>query len=90
MMDVCILDCEARRVGTFTVSGGPYRAGDPCPTGYIDRQEWAAAQRRFGLRQVRCGQCSRWMFPQELLMATCGNRTCLECAVEKAKEVGCE
>ena len=91
MMDVSILDFKGRRCGTLTLSGGPYKAGDPCPTGYIDRQEWAAAHLRAGIRQVRCSQCSRWKFPQQLSQAKCRVRTCLECcAVEKAKEVGRE
>jgi hypothetical protein len=71
-------------VGTLTVSGGPYKAGDPAPHGYIDRQEWADIQAKAGLKQVRCNRCSRWNFPQQLARKVCevsGVRVpiCLEC-----------
>ena len=90
MMDVQIVDFKGRRCGTLTVSGGPYKAGDPCPTGYIARQEWANAQHRAGLRQVRCGRCSRWKFPQQLSQAKGRVQTCLECEGVAVKEVGRE
>jgi len=65
-MYIQIVDCKRRRQGTLTVSGGPYKAGDPAPEGYIDREEWADAQAKAGLKQVRCCRCSRWKFPQQL------------------------
>ncbi len=44
-----------------------FKPGDPCPDGYIARSEWAEVQMKAGLRQVVCGMCSRWQFPQELV-----------------------
>ena len=44
-----------------------FKPGDPCPDGYIARQEWAAVQLKAGLKQAECGMCSRWQFPQELV-----------------------
>jgi hypothetical protein len=43
-----------------------FKPGDPKPDGYLVRQEWAAVQLKAGLRQVRCGFCSHYCFPQEL------------------------
>lgn len=50
---------------TFTDS---YKAGDPPPPDhdYNGWHDWAAVQHKAGLRQVRCGQCSLYRFPQEL------------------------
>lgn len=36
------------------------------PTGYNEWHEWAEIQHRAGLRQVQCGFCGLWKFPQEL------------------------
>lgn len=48
----------------------PYKLGDPAPEGYADRQEWAKAQLRGGIRQSQCG-CGLWLFPQEREMHKC-------------------
>jgi len=39
--------------------GGNWKAGDPAPDGYVDRQEWAMVQLKAGLRQHRCQRCGR-------------------------------
>lgn len=48
--------------------GGEYEPGSQPPTtqGYLDMEEWFNVQRKAGLRQVECGRCGRWKFPQEL------------------------
>ena len=51
--------------GILTISG-TFKPGDPCPDGYIDREEWAMVQLKAGLKQQECGCCCRWFFPQEL------------------------
>ena len=53
---VCLLD------------SGHYKPGDPPPksNGYLECHEWAAVQIKAGLRQVVCGYCGLWKFPQEL------------------------
>lgn len=43
-----------------------YKAGDPRPEGYLAWHEWAEAQSKAGLKQVTCGRCGLWKFPQEL------------------------
>lgn len=43
-----------------------YQPGDPPPEGYLAWHEWATAQHKAGLRQVPCGACSKWRYPQEL------------------------
>lgn len=45
---------------------GEYKPGDPEPAGYLDRQEWAEVQIKAGLKQVQCGLCNLWKFPQQL------------------------
>lgn len=45
---------------------GPFKEGDPRPSGYIAWAEWADVQIAAGLRQKRCAYCSLWSFPQEL------------------------
>ena len=42
-----------------------YKVGDPPPSGYIARQEWAAVQTNGGLRQS-LGPDNKWYFPQEM------------------------
>jgi hypothetical protein len=53
---VCLLDA------------GHYKPGDLPPASglYNQRSEWARVQVGAGLKQVRCGRCSRYQFPQEL------------------------
>lgn len=51
---------------TVVTVAGDFKPGDPPPTGYNDWHEWAAVQTKSGLKQVRCGRCSLWKFPQEL------------------------
>jgi len=45
---------------------GDYKPGDPPPSGYFDWHSWADVQHKAGLRQVTCGMCGLWRFPQEL------------------------
>jgi hypothetical protein len=42
-----------------------FKRGDPPPSGYLERAEWARVQLRAGLRQKRCPSCGLWRFPQE-------------------------
>lgn len=45
---------------------GDYKPGDPAPSGYIARQDWAKVQHKAGLRQRRCvNGCGKWLFPQQ-------------------------
>jgi len=39
--------------------------GDPPPSGYLDKHEWARVQLKGGLSQRPCPNCGRWRFPQE-------------------------
>lgn len=43
-----------------------FKLGDQPPTGYNAMIEWADVQMEAGLKQKKCGFCSRWCFPQEL------------------------
>ena len=43
-----------------------YKPGSQAPEGYLEWQEWADAQHKAGLRQVECGRCGKWQFPQQL------------------------
>ena len=43
-----------------------FKPGDPRPKGYMAFFEWAEVQHKAGLKQVQCGKCNRWNFPQEL------------------------
>lgn len=43
-----------------------FKPGDPPPEGYREWHAWAQVQHKAGLRQVRCGFCSHYCFPQEL------------------------
>lgn len=43
-----------------------YKPGDPAPEGYLAWHEWAEVQHKAGLRQVECGRCGLWRYPQEL------------------------
>lgn len=59
---------------SFTIHGQPahldfcgsHKPGDPPPEGYNEWHEWAKVQEKAGLKQERCGRCSKWRFPQEL------------------------
>lgn len=51
--------------GVLTVAG-TYKPGDPPPNGYLEWHEWAEVQHKAGLRQVMCGRCGKWRYPQEL------------------------
>ena len=46
--------------------GESFKPGDPAPKGYNAWHDWAEVQAKAGLKQVQCGGCSRWNFPQEL------------------------
>jgi hypothetical protein len=52
-----------------------YAPGDPAPTGYIERHEWADVQDRAGLEQTQCAGCLRWWYPQELEGHVCAKET---------------
>ena len=43
-----------------------YAPGDQAPHGYLAWHEWAAAQDKAGIRQIACGRCGLWNYPQEL------------------------
>jgi hypothetical protein len=43
-----------------------YKPGDQAPSGYLAWHEWAEVQHKAGLRQVQCGKCGLWRYPQEL------------------------
>lgn len=43
-----------------------YKPGDLPPEGYLAWHEWADVQHKAGLRQVECGRCGLWRYPQEL------------------------
>ena len=68
-------DCANRALNEAWWDGGdgaymkPYaafRPGDPPPTGYLAWHEWAEVQHMAGLRQMQCGRCGLWRYPQEL------------------------
>ena len=65
MPDVPMLDHKGRAVGWLSMCGD-YEPGDPPPTGYNDWHDWAKVQLKAGLRSVRCDQCGRYKFPQEI------------------------
>lgn len=46
--------------------GEDYKPGDQAPDGYLAWHEWADMQAKAGLKQVECGRCGKWRFPQEL------------------------
>lgn len=50
----------------FLDFGADFKPGDPPPSGYCDWASWAEVQHKAGLRQVRCADCLKWQFPQEL------------------------
>lgn len=43
-----------------------FKPGDQAPSGYLAWHEWAEVQHKAGLRQVECGRCCKWQYPQEL------------------------
>jgi hypothetical protein len=43
-----------------------YEVGSQAPEGYLQWHEWAETQHKAGLRQVQCGKCLLWRYPQEL------------------------
>ncbi len=52
--------------GGILIAGQAYQPGDQPPEGYLAWHEWAEVQYKSGRRQVECGRCGRWSFPQEL------------------------
>ena len=54
------------RQGAILTVGDDYKPGDMPPKGYLAWHEWADIQHKAGLRQVQCGRCGKWRFPQEL------------------------
>lgn len=54
----------------FLTVGGDYKPGDMPPSGYVDWHEWAEIQHKAGLRQIECGRCGKWRYPQELSSIT--------------------
>lgn len=65
MPDIPIRFGKEKRVSWLTVTG-TYKPGDPPPSGHNDWHAWAEVQHKAGLRQQRCGICSRFKFPQEI------------------------
>lgn len=62
---VPLLNATGKKVvGTLTFAGY-HKPGDPPPAGYNDWHEWAKVQAKAGLKQERCGRCSKYKFPQE-------------------------
>lgn len=51
---------------TCILEGETYKPGDPEPDGYLAWHEWAEVQHKAGLRQVECGNCGKWQYPQQL------------------------
>lgn len=43
------------------------------PPGYMFWHEWAEAQSRGGLQQLKCPKCQLWKFPQEIHCAAGSN-----------------
>ena len=43
-----------------------FEVGSQPPSGYTDWHSWADKQHEGGLRQLYCGGCSKWLFPQEI------------------------
>lgn len=43
-----------------------YAPGEQAPHGYLEWHEWASTQNNAGLRQMQCGRCWRWNYPQEM------------------------
>lgn len=66
-----------------------FKVGDPCPDGYIARQEWAEVHLKAGLKQEQCGRCSLWFFPHQLsdqidkctAHTRCGNQVKIELVI---------
>ena len=61
-----------------------FKKGDPPPTTYNAWHEWAGVQYKAGLRQVSCGICGLFKFPQELSETVIKHNlgeslVCLEC-----------
>ena len=56
-----------------------YKPGDEPPVSYMDWCEWAQVQHKAGLRQVKCGYCGLWCFPQELSGKVRQNPICKKC-----------
>ena len=65
MPDITFRLGKNRRI-SFLSFVGTYKPGDLPPIGYNDWHEWARVQEKAGLRQVRCGHCSLWRYPQEI------------------------
>ena len=68
--------CHRIKVGRhygFVCVAGEYKAGDPCPSGYIDRYEWARVQMKAGIKQLYCRDCGKlfWDHPN-LRKCKCG------------------
>lgn len=57
---------DVRIPGGILTVAGDYQPGDQAPAGYLDWHEWADVQHKAGLRQVECGRCGMWRYPQEL------------------------
>lgn len=54
--------------GAIVCISREFNPGDMPPenAGYNEWCDWAEAQCKAGLKQVRCGLCGRYSFPQEL------------------------
>lgn len=53
--------------GSMSVSSN-HKPGDrePANATYLDWHSWAEVQHKAGLRQVECGRCGLWRYPQDL------------------------
>jgi hypothetical protein len=62
---------ESRRLGSLVGRvcldvGLDFKPGDLPPDGYLAWHEWAEVQEKAGLKQVKCGKCGLFKYPQEL------------------------
>ena len=55
-----------RKKGGIVCVARTFKPGDPAPKGYLDHFEWHEVQQKAGLRQVQCGSCGKYCYPQQL------------------------
>ena len=65
---------------------GTYKVGDPCPDGYMDREEWARVHLAAGLKQKVCCHCCLYCFPHELSDEIIKTKAIQETRVGRRKE----
>ena len=66
MPDHPLVDRLDKRIVCWISEAGDYKPGDPPPSGYNDRHEWARVQDRAGRKQQRCSRCRLLQYPQEI------------------------